>query len=83
MNRERRLARLTEHFTPAATLEQLADAAIAALEADPTVLEVDGVPIWEIQQMLDTEIARQNAAKGLGRSEPSHRLAPPGVADVV
>ncbi len=58
MNREKRLARLTEHFTPAATLEQLADRAIHALEADPTVDQVDGVPIWQIQQWLNKEIAR-------------------------
>jgi len=58
MNRERRLARLTEHFTPRPSLEQLADRAISALEADPNVLEVDGVPIWQIQQWLNKEIAR-------------------------
>jgi len=58
VNRERRLARLTEHFAPRPTLEQLADRAIAALERDPTVLEVDGVPIWEIHKWLDEEIAR-------------------------
>jgi len=56
--REKRLARLTEYYTPAPTLEQLADRAISALEADPTVLEVDGVPIWQIQQWLNKEIAR-------------------------
>jgi len=58
MNRERRLERLTEYFTPRLTLEQLADRAISALERDPNVLEVDGVPIWEIRQRLDKEIAR-------------------------
>jgi len=58
MNRERRLARLTEYFTPALTLEQLADRAIAALERDPSVFEVDGIPIWQISQRLDKEIAR-------------------------
>jgi len=58
MNRERRLERLTEYFTPALTLEELADRAISALEADPTVHQIDGVPIWEIQQRLDKEIAR-------------------------
>jgi len=58
MNRERRLSRLTEHFTPRPSLEQLADRAIAALEKDPSVFEVDGVPIWEIQQRLNREIAR-------------------------
>ncbi len=61
MNRERRLARLTEHFTPRPSLEQLADHAISALEADPTVLEVDGVGIWQIRQWLDEEIARLKA----------------------
>jgi len=58
MNRERRLSRLIEHFGPPLTLEQLADRAIAALERDPSVLEVDGVPIWQIRQRLDKEIAR-------------------------
>ena len=58
MNRERRLSRLTEYFGPALTLEELADRAISALEADPSVFEVDGIPIWEIQQRLDKEIAR-------------------------
>jgi len=58
VNRERRLERLTEFFTPGLTLEQLADRAIAALERDPSVFEVDGVPIWEIQQRLTKEIAR-------------------------
>jgi len=58
MNRERRLERLTEYFGPALTLEQLADRAITALERDPNVLEVDGVPIWEIRQRLNKEIAR-------------------------
>jgi len=58
MNRERRLSRLTEYFGPALTLEELADRAISALERDPNVLEVDGVPIWEIRQRLNKEIAR-------------------------
>jgi len=58
VNRERRLERLTEYFTPGLTLEQLAARAIAALEKDRNVFEVDGVPIWEIQQRLDKEIAR-------------------------
>jgi len=58
MNRERRLSRLTEYFGPALTLEELADRAITALERDPNVLEVDGVPIWQIQQRLNKEIAR-------------------------
>ena len=58
MNRERRLERLTEYFGPALTLEELADRAITALERDPNVLEVDGVPIWEIQQRLNKDIAR-------------------------
>jgi len=58
MNRERRLSRLSEHFTPRPSLEQLADHAIAALEADLTVLEVDGVPIWQIHKWLDEEIER-------------------------
>jgi len=58
MNRDKRLERLTEYFTPALTLEQLADRAISALEADPTVDQVDGVPIWQIRQLLDKEIAR-------------------------
>jgi len=58
MNREKRLERLTEYFGPALTLEELADRAITALERDPNVLEVDGVPIWEIQQRLNKEIAR-------------------------
>ncbi len=58
MNRERRLERLTEYFGPALALEELADRAITALERDPNVLEVDGVPIWEIQQRLNKEIAR-------------------------
>ncbi len=58
MNRAKRLARLTEYFTPPRTLEELADAAIAALERDPNVLEVDGVPIWQVRQLLDKEIAR-------------------------
>jgi len=57
MNRERRLQKLTEHFAPRLTLEQLADRAISALEADPNAFEVDGVPIWEIQQRLNVEIA--------------------------
>ncbi len=58
MTREKRLERLTEFFTPALSLEELADRAISALEADPNVFEVDGVPIWEIQQWLNKEIAR-------------------------
>jgi len=58
VNRERRLSRLTEYFGPALTVEELADRAISALEADPTVHQIDGVPIWEIQQRLDKEIAR-------------------------
>jgi len=58
VNRERRLSRLTEHFGSALTLEQLADRAIAALERDPNVFEVDGIPIWQIQQRLNTEIAK-------------------------
>jgi len=61
MNRERRLERLTEHFTPRPSLEELADHAIAALERDPNVLEVDGVGIWQIRQWLDEEIARLKA----------------------
>jgi len=28
------------------------------LEADPNAFEVDGVPIWQIQQRLTTEIAK-------------------------
>jgi len=58
MNREKRLERLTEYFGPALTLEELADRAISALEADPNAFEVDGVPIWEIRQRLNKEIAR-------------------------
>ncbi len=58
MNRERRLSRLTEYFGSALTVEELADRAISALEADPTVHQIDGVPIWEIQQRLTMEIAR-------------------------
>jgi len=58
MNREKRLERLTEYFGPALTLEELADRAITALERDPNVLEVDGVPIWQIRQRLNKEIAR-------------------------
>jgi len=58
VNRERRLERLTEHFTPRPSLEQLADRAISALEADPTVLEVDGIPIWQVRQWLDEDIRR-------------------------
>jgi len=60
-SQDRRLDKLTEHFTPRPSLEQLADAAIHALERDPNVLEVDGVPIWEIRQLLDKEIARLRA----------------------
>jgi len=54
----RRLDKLTEYFGPALTLEELADRAIHALEADPTVDQVDGVPIWRIQERLNKEIAR-------------------------
>jgi len=57
-SQDRRLDKLTEHFTPRPSLEQLADHAIAALERDPHVLEVDGVGIWQIRQWLDEEIAR-------------------------
>ena len=57
-SQNRRLDKLTEHFTLRPSLEQLADHAIAALEADPTVLEVDGVPIWRIHKWLDEEIER-------------------------
>ncbi len=57
MNREKRLERLTEHFTPALTWE-LVDRAIAALERDRNVFEVDGVPIWQISQWCDQAIAR-------------------------
>jgi len=64
MNRERRLERLTEHFGPPLTLEQLADRAIAALERDPSVFEVDGVPIWKIEQRLDKEIATLKEEEG-------------------
>jgi len=55
---DRRLDKLTEHFTPTPALEELADRAIHALEADPTVDQVDGVPIWEIQERLNKEIRR-------------------------
>ena len=57
MNREKRLERLTEHFTPALTWE-FVDRAIAALEADPNVDQVDGVPMWQIQQWCEQAIAR-------------------------
>jgi len=57
-SQDRRLDKLTEYFTPPRTLEELADAAIAALEADPYVLEVDGVAIWQIHKWLDEEIER-------------------------
>ncbi len=59
MNREKRLERLTEYFTPALTWE-FVDRAIAALEADPNVDQVDGVPMWQIQQWCDKAIARQD-----------------------
>ena len=58
MNREKRLEKLTEYFTPAPTLEELATRAIVVLEADSTVDQVDGVPIWQIQQWLNKAIAR-------------------------
>ena len=57
MNREKRLERLTEYFTPALTWE-LVDRAIAALEADPSVDRIDGVPMWQIQKWCDQAIAR-------------------------
>ena len=57
MNREKRLERLTEYFTPVLTWE-FVDRAIAALEADRNVDQADGVPIWQIQQRLNKEIAR-------------------------
>ncbi len=57
MNREKRFERLTEHFTPALTWE-FVDRAIAALEADPNVDQVDGIPMWQIQQWCDKAIAR-------------------------
>ena len=57
MNREKRLERLTEYFTPALTWE-LVDRAIAALEVDRNVDQVDGVPIWQIQKWCDQAIAR-------------------------
>jgi len=57
-SQDRRLDKLTEHFTLRPSLEQLADRAIAALERDPSVFEVDGVPIWQIEQRLTKEIAR-------------------------
>jgi len=57
-SQDRRLDKLTEYFTPAPALEELAARAIAALERDPNVLEVDGVPIWQIRQRLNKEIAR-------------------------
>jgi len=53
----RRLDKVAEHFNPVLN-EGLVDRAIAALEADLTVDQVDGVPIWEIHQWLDREIAR-------------------------
>ena len=57
MNREKRLERLTEYFTPALTWE-LVDRAIAALKKDRNAFEVDGIPMWEIQQWCDQAIAR-------------------------
>jgi len=60
-SQDRRLDKLTEYFTPRPSLEQLADRAIRALEADLTVLEVDGFPIWQIHKWLDEEIARLKA----------------------
>ena len=57
MNREKRLERLIEYFTPVLTWE-FVDRAIAALEADPNVFEVDGIPMWQIQQWCDKAIAR-------------------------
>ena len=57
-SQDRRLDKLTEHFTPRPSLEQLADHAITALEADPNVDQVDGVPMWQIQQWCDKAIAR-------------------------
>jgi len=64
MNRERRLERLTEHFGPGLTLEELADRAITALKADLNVDQVDGVPIWQIEQWLNKEIARLKEEEG-------------------
>ena len=57
MNREKRLERLTEYFTPALTWE-FVDRAIAALEKDRNAFEVDGIPMWEIQQWCDRALAR-------------------------
>ena len=57
MNREKRLERLTEYFTPALTWE-FVDRAIAALKKDRNAVEVDGIPMWEIQQWCDQAIAR-------------------------
>ena len=54
---DRRLDKLAEHFTPRLTPE-FVDRAIAALEADPNVDQVDGVPMWQIQQWCDKAIAR-------------------------
>ena len=55
---DRRLDKLAEAFNSAPTSEELVDRAITALEADPTVHQIDGVPIWQIQQRLDKEIQR-------------------------
>ena len=54
---DRRLDKLAEHFTPRLTRE-FVDLVIAALEADPDVDEVDGVPMWQIQQWCEKAIAR-------------------------
>jgi len=56
-SQDRRLDKVAEHFNPVLN-EELVNRAIAALEADLTVDQVDGVPIWEIHQWLDREIAR-------------------------
>jgi len=40
------------------TTWEFVDRAIAALEADPNVDQVDGVPMWQIQQWCDKAIAR-------------------------
>ncbi len=57
---DRRLDKLAEHFTPRLT-QEFVDRAIAALETDPNADQVDGVPIWQVRQLLDKEIARLKA----------------------
>jgi hypothetical protein len=57
MNREHRLNRLDDYYTPRLT-QGLANRTIAALEDDVETQEVDGIPIGLIIQWASTALIR-------------------------